>query len=125
MKKRVLRLFVALTLCLTLLSTAVFAETGTGVILNSETTTVSVPAQDGDSSNAGTAAAGDDQPSAPESLQEAVTCLPFRDPCRKAAESMYRPAVRQKGAAARTFPARIHGRKSGAIRSGSTGSAAL
>ena len=70
MKKRVLRLFVALTLCLTLLSTAVFAETGTGVILNSETTTVSVPAQDGDSSNAGTAAAGDDQPSAPESLQE-------------------------------------------------------
>lgn len=65
MKKRVLRLFVALTLCLTLLSTAVFAETGTGVILNSETTTVSVPAQDGDSSNAGTAAAGDDQPSAP------------------------------------------------------------
>ena len=70
MKKRVLLLFLALTLCLTLLSTAVFAETGTGVILNSETTTVSVPAQDGDSSNAGTAAAGDDQPSAPESLQE-------------------------------------------------------
>ena len=78
MKKRVLSLFLALTLCLTLLPTAVFAEgensgigsSATTTVEDGQTTAAGAPVEDGNSSNAGAAGEGNDQPADPESVNE-------------------------------------------------------
>ena len=77
MKKRVLSLFLALTLCLTLLPTAVFAEgensgigsSATTTVEDGQTTAAGAPVEDGNSSNAGAAGEGE-QPADPESVNE-------------------------------------------------------
>ena len=78
MKKRVLSLFLALTLCLTLLPTSAFAEgensgigsSATTTVEDGQTTAAGVPVEDGNSSNAGAAGEGNDQPADPESVNE-------------------------------------------------------
>ena len=90
MKKRVLSLFMALTLCLTLLPTSAFAEgensgigsSATTTVEDGQTTAAGVPVEDGNSSNAGAAGEdgnssnagaadeGNDQPADPESVNE-------------------------------------------------------
>ena len=78
MKKRVLSLFMALTLCLTLLPTSAFAEgensgigsSATTTVEDGQTTAAGAPVEDGNSSNAGAAGEGNDQPADPESVNE-------------------------------------------------------
>lgn len=73
MKKRILSLFLALTLCLTLLPTSAFAEGGDGGTVSSEgiagevgqPTAAGAPVEEGHSSNTGAAAEGNGQPAAP------------------------------------------------------------
>ena len=78
MKKRVLSLFMALTLCLTLLPTSAFAEgensgigsSATTTVEDGQTTAAGAPVEDGNSSNAGAAGEGNDQSADPESVNE-------------------------------------------------------
>ena len=78
MKKRVLSLFLALTLCLTLLPTSAFADGENSGISSSETTNVEggqttaagVPVEDGNSSNTGAAGEGNGQPANPAPTTE-------------------------------------------------------
>lgn len=90
MKKRILSLFLALTLCLTLLPTSAFAEGGDVSILAVSSAAVTPVAR------------------AVESLYH-----PAVRPA-KVVESIRPQVVRQKGAAARISPKKTRGRRSGA-----------
>ena len=78
MKKRVLSLFLALTLCLTLLPTSAFAEgensgiasSGTTIVEGGQTTAVGAPDEDGNPSNDGAVTEENGQPADPAPTPE-------------------------------------------------------